>query len=1112
MNIKLPKFSSLLTLGVVLFIGLTIWYYGEAFSLTTGREKYTALAVWLLLALLITFLSLYLKERKQNRIYQKIRSVGHPLDKATAITRSNHPMAPIIASLRAHYGFFWRHKVTIYLLMGTPSAVEKLAPKLTHESWQTCDGMLLIYAGDIALETHTELIYSLKKLRRRRPINSIIWVAENHATQHPFASTLTLHHLNPAIADTISHFLHRLFKQLKWQAPIWLWNVTNNAEFEAENSPAVLCLTTLEAANNLAPALLELLPTLNTQGTHALLQDPKQAYLLILAQFLTAGGNTQLTTLLAPLYSGLRPLPFAGLVFSPATVHNPQAPVQHTWQPDVKWLSWRKAQYALPSRLKPAPRVIIGKRLIPYLTAIVMVLWASGMAVSYFGNQQLIDKSTYQVKLTNEPTLTQTEQFNARYQLQQTLGLLRYREQTYVPLWLQFGLSQNKALLSQLWPAYQHTVLMPLRDVVTQKLTQQLQQFVQLVPDSPKRSETSNQAYQALKSYLMLSDIDRMEATFFTDTVLTTLPPPVGMKSGEWQTLGRELLLFYAEQLPHHPNWAIAPDSLLVNRSRALLLQQITQRSGELALYQTILQYAKPHYADLTLNQLVATTDATLLFHTDAIIPGIFSRKAWEETIEPAIKQAVVQRRDAIDWVLSDNQQAIDHKISPEQLQQQLTERYFADFAASWLYFVNSLQWRQTTNLADTLDQLTLMSDVRQSPVIALMNTLAYQGKTARQPVTLPDATVKSANTFTNPELSPNISQKAVFTGPLEAIFTPIFNFIDTQTVNQANDNLSLSAYLARITRMRLTLQQIINAADSQAMSQTLAQPIFEGKAVNLTEMRVFGELVAVNLGQEWRGFGETLLVKPLTQAWQQLLTPAAQAINREWQSTLLNEWNTAFGGRYPFNNTQSEISLPLLAQYLKPDTGRIQRFLATRLHGVLHKEGHRWIPNTADTQGLRFNPAFLAALETLSSLSDVVFAQGEARLFFELRPKTSKNVMQTTLIVDKQPQVYDNQRPDWQRFVWPADTIASGASLSWMTTRTGTRLYAEHRGVWGIIRLLEAATVSPYAGNTSSYTLSWSTPDGDTLLYDLRTEMGEGPLALLKLRNFVLPEKIFLD
>ncbi len=81
------------------------------------------------------------------------------------------------------------------------------------------------------------------------------------------------------------------------------------------------------------------------------------------------------------------------------------------------------------------------------------------------------------------------------------------------------------------------------------------------------------------------------------------------------------------------------------------------------------------------------------------------------------------------------------------------------------------------------------------------------------------------------------------------------------------------------------------------------------------------------------------------------------------------------------------------------------------------------------------------------------------------------------------------------------------------MTTSTGTRLYRDHRGVWGLIRLLEAAQVTPYAGSTSSYTVSWTTSDGNTLNYQLRTEMvAKIPLALLKLRNFVLPEKIFLD
>ena len=43
-----------------------------------------------------------------------------------------------------------------------------------------------------------------------------------------------------------------------------------------------------------------------------------------------------------------------------------------------------------------------------------------------------------------------------------------------------------------------------------------------------------------------------------------------------------------------------------------------------------------------------------------------------------------------------------------------------------------------------------------------------------------------------------------------------------------------------------------------------------------------------------------------------------------------------------------------------------------------------------------------------------------------------------------------------------------------------------------------------------SSYNLRWKAQDGRNLNYTLRTEAGEGPLALLKLRNFRLPEKIF--
>ena len=117
---------------------------------------------------------------------------------------------------------------------------------------------------------------------------------------------------------------------------------------------------------------------------------------------------------------------------------------------------------------------------------------------------------------------------------------------------------------------------------------------------------------------------------------------------------------------------------------------------------------------------------------------------------------------------------------------------------------------------------------------------------------------------------------------------------------------------------------------------------------------------------------------------------------------------------------------------------------------------------------------------------------------------------MQTTMIIDSQKLIYVNQMPAWKRFTWPADTEAPGANLSWISTQAGTRQYADIPGTWGWIRLLDKAAISAYPGVGSSYSLSWTAQDGRKLNYTLRTEAGEGPLALLKLRNFRLPETIF--
>jgi type VI secretion system protein ImpL len=291
-----------------------------------------------------------------------------------------------------------------------------------------------------------------------------------------------------------------------------------------------------------------------------------------------------------------------------------------------------------------------------------------------------------------------------------------------------------------------------------------------------------------------------------------------------------------------------------------------------------------------------------------------------------------------------------------------------------------------------------------------------------------------------------------------------------------------------------------------------LAQTVFQGKGVDLTDTRAYGRLLAASLGAEWAGIGQTLFVQPLEQAWERVLQPSATALNRHWQRTIVDPWDQAFTGRYPFAATTSSASLPMLGQMIRADSGRIEQFLQRELAGVLRKEGAQWVADPSHSQGLRFNPAFLTAIGQLSQLADVLFTDGGMGLSFELQAKPVRDVVQTTFTLDGQRLHYFNQIERWRRFTWPGVGEHPGVSLTWTSLRGGERLFGDFSGPWGLIRLLELAQVTALDDGDSRYRLQLKTPDNLLLTWHLRTELDAGPLALLRLRGFRLPAQIFLD
>lgn len=1116
MNIRRFVGIGFLTLVLVIGLGLIvlIWHSPHVVGITAGSAQQSA---WLLgvaavqLTACLGVVSYWLLTHRLGRAEYLKRAKEQPSQPATGVTAESaeERALKVTAGLNAHllqqYTPLQRLRTRFYLIVGEPRQIEAIAPGLADAKWLDSQNTVLLWGGSPQTQS-AEAAAQWQALLHRRGVHGVVWALDIQQSNDAAA-------MSNGVAG-----LKKLARDVGWQLPLHVWQVCDDARPPLKRPRETLgCLLPARlTAAKLMAAMGRLSEPSLTRGLAQVQENQAHDFLLRLGRDLQAEGIARWCQALTPLFGRFaRSVPLRGLWFNLAAQAAQSA--GHAWLPDAAWAGVLAGKTRQARRLGwPASRV--GYTLV----MAVAVVWASGVLLSFSTHRaQIVEISTAldDVKSSGH----RDQQLLALNALILEIERLKVHAQRGEPWHQRFGLSQNDALLAAMWPRYVEANNRLMRDPAAENLRRQLAALVDTPADSARRAKGAHNAYVQLKAYLMMARPEKADAAFLVTALSHAEPARMGVAPGLWKGLSPRLWQFYAEHLAANPQWRIVPDEALVAHARQVLLTQLGQRNGEASLYRQVLEAASTHHSDLGLEQMVDDKDASPLFYTQTKVPGMFTRQAWEGQVRQAIDEVVAARREQIDWVLSDQRSSAIASnagiagTSPEQLRARLTERYFDDYSSGWLAFLNSVQWRRADSLADVIDQLTLMSDVRQSPLIAFMNTLAWQGQAGNLEQGLKESLVQSAQKLMGSERLarvPAISQLTdIPAGPLDATFGPLLGLLgkDPQG-NGGDDELSLQAFLTRVTRVRLKLQQIGHAPDPQGMTQAMAQTVFQGKGIDLTDTRAYGELLAASLGEEWDGVAHALFVQPLDQAWRTVLEPSAAALNRQWQQAVVEHWDQAFLGRYPFAATGSDASLPMLGKMIRSDSGRIEQFLQQELNGVLRKDGDRWVADPAHGQSLPINPKFLAAVNQLSHLADVLYTDGGMGLHFELQGKPVRDVVQTTFVLNGARHEYFNQKESWQRFGWPGSSDYPGASLSWTSVRSGERLYGDFEGPWGLIRLLDAATVTSLDDSDSRYRITVPAPDGLGLTWHMRTELGAGPMSLLALRNFRLPRQIFLN
>ncbi|RYC18325.1 ImcF-related family protein, partial [Yersinia pseudotuberculosis] len=648
-----------------------VWQHPERVGLIQGtpqRDRWlTGLVVGtgiLTLCALLSYVGTRLSGRKH---FDEIRQQAQGDD--VSLLKENAKVGDIQQSelshlktrLRRRYGLFWRYKVRLLMVVGEPDEIAALAPQLAEQGWLEGQRTVLIHGDSVQSPADETGLSEWRKLRRGRPFDGIVWAITAAQSSHP------------QWMDNGLRTLEKMGATLRYQPPVYLWQVCGSGwpQDTRVEQPVGVVFPAKATPEQVELQLRALLPQLREQGMQQLSVEPHHDFLLRLAQSLEQGDATRWRQRLTPWFTEYAArIPLRGLMFSLPEVSTSAARVhEKNWTASDRWQGILDDCRSARGRRVGLP----WEQTLCYSLLALIVLWGVGSVVSFAVNRHQMVSAAQQAQQLAQSQAVSDQQLMALQALRNDIGRLQSRVAQGAPWYQRFGLDHNAPLLEVLMPWYGQANNRILRDATAQSLHQKLSELAELPANSPQRAVLAKTGYDQLKAYLMMSRPEKADAAFYAQVMQTTEPVRAGVSPGLWQSLAPDLWQFYAQNLPAQPDWKIKPDTGLVSQVRQVLLGQIGQRNAESTLYENMLLSVRRNYADMTLTDMTGDTDAQRLFQTSESVPGMFTRKAWDEQIQQAIDKTVASRREEIDWVLSDNRRAISEDISPEALKKRLT-------------------------------------------------------------------------------------------------------------------------------------------------------------------------------------------------------------------------------------------------------------------------------------------------------------------------------------------------------------------------------------------------------------------------------------------------------
>jgi type VI secretion system protein ImpL len=607
--------------------------------------------------------------------------------------------------------------------------------------------------------------------------------------------------------------------------------------------------------------------------------------------------------------------------------------------------------------------------------------------------------------------------------LRQTVAELGVYERDGAPLSMRWGLYAG----SDLYPEARRAYFNRFRQLLFTQTETSLLGTLQRLPGSPGPQDEYAPAYDTLKAYLITTSHHQYSSRAFLAPVLMRHWTQGRTVDPQRLQLAQAQFEFYAGELKDANPYGSDNDGSAIERGRRYL----AQFAGIERVYQNMLADAGKTNPPIQFNRRFPGSAEVVVDTRE--VSGAFTKGGWA-FMKDALRHAD-KYFSGEQWVLGDQTTAnFDHS----RLEQQLRDRYVADFIAQWRAYLKSATVVRYAGIPDAARKLNLLSG-NQSPLLALF-WLASQNTAVDEP--------KIASAFQ----------------PVQIVVPPANVDRYIATPNQP--------YMSGLTALQTSLEQI--AAQPGQVSEAAAGQVLSNAVSAKSAERSIAQAFPPDPDGKVDSTVQKLMEDPITYVEGLLRTLGPSELNGKGKA--LCAQMRPLLSKYPFapGATQQATLAEVNAILHRPD-GALWAFYDANLQRLLPKQGSQYV--AASAGGINLNPAFVAFFNRWSTLADAFYSGGSAdpHLTYTLKPVASEGIQSLTLRLDGQTLTAPATGGTAKQFTWPGSaTREAKAAVKFGGTDLG---WSDNDGLWAVFQFFEEA--ERWVPSGGAYDLEWTVRAG---------------------------------